>query len=91
MIEDSSAPLTILSERWMKKYIEVKVVDENELEYRNCVRRFRFGANIYLSMKEGKLPIVVKMEDADYMKREVVVDVVGKEELLLCVRKTLTD
>ena len=52
---------------------------------------FRFGENIYLSMKEGKLPIVVKMEDADYMKREVVVDVVGKEELLLCVRKTLTD
>ena len=91
MIEDSSAPLTIVSERWMKKYIEVKVVDENELEYRNCVRRFRFGENIQLSMKEGKLPIVVKMEDADYMKREVVVDVVGKEELLLCVRKTLTN
>ena len=88
MIEDSSAPLTILSGRWMKKYIEVKVA---ELEYRNCVRRFRFGENRYLSMKEGKLSVVVKMEDADYMKREVVVDVVGKEELLLCVRKTLTD
>ena len=35
MIVDSGAPLSVVSEKWMRKYINEKVVDENELEYRN--------------------------------------------------------
>ena len=35
MIEDSGTPLSIVSENWMMKYIEEKVVSKNELEYRN--------------------------------------------------------
>ena len=63
MIDDSCALLSVVSEKWMRKYINEKVVDENELEYRNCVRRFRFGENVYLSTKEVKFPIVVEVED----------------------------
>ena len=33
MIVDSGAPLSIVSERWFKRYIEEKVVDEKDLKY----------------------------------------------------------
>ena len=33
MIIDSRAPLSIVSEKWLKKYIEEKAVNENDLEY----------------------------------------------------------
>ena len=76
----------------MRKSINEKVVDENELEYRNCVRKFRFGKNVNLSTKEVKFPIVVKVEDGDYIRREVVANIVDKnEELFLCGRKTLME
>ena len=58
MIVDSDAPLSLVSEKWMRKNINEKVVDENELEYRNFVRRFRFGENVYLSTKEVRFHIV---------------------------------
>ena len=47
---------------------------------------------MYLSMKEVKFPIGVKLEDGDYIKREVTSSVVDKEEeLFLCGRKTLNE
>ena len=56
------------------------------------MRGFRFGENVYLSTKEVKFPIVVKVEDGDYIKREVVANIVDKEEeLFLCGRKTLQE
>ena len=80
----------MVSEKWMKKYIDEKVVNEDELEYKNCVRRFRFGENVYLSTKEVRFPIIVKIEDRDYIKRDVVANIVKKEEeLFLCGRNTL--
>ena len=92
ILVDSGAPLSVVSEKWMKKYINEKVVDEKELEYRNCVRRVRFGENVYLSTKEVKFPLIVKVEDGDYIKREVVANIVEKEEeLFLCGRTTLQE
>ena len=49
------------------------------------MRRFRFGKNLYLSTKEIKFPIKIKIEDGDYIKREVTANVVDKEqELFWC-------
>ena len=41
-----------------------------------------------MSTKEVKFPIVVEEEDRDYIKREVVANIVDKEEeLFVCGRK----
>ena len=52
-----------------EKYIEQKEVNEEELEPNGCNRRFRFGENVYLSKSEVKFPIVIKMDNRDYVKR----------------------
>ena len=52
------------------------------------MRRFRFKENVYLSMKDVKFSIVVKVEDDDFVKREVTTNILDKEEeLFLCGRK----
>ena len=56
------------------------MVDEKGLENRNCVRRFKFGENVYLSKKKVKFPIVLNVEDGDYIRREVVANVVYNVE-----------
>ena len=63
MIVDSGAPLYIVNERWMKKYIEEKEVSVEELEKTCCDRRFRFGENVYLSNSEIRFPIVIKINN----------------------------
>ena len=42
--------------------------------------KFRYCENVYLSTKEIKFPIVNKMDNANYIKREVVANVRDKEE-----------
>ena len=47
---------------------------------------------MYLSMKEVKFSLLVKMAYGDCIKREVTANVVDKEEeLFLCGRITLTE
>ena len=46
-------------------------MNENDFEFNNCVRRFIFEGNVYLSIKEEKLLILVKTEDRYYIRREV--------------------
>ena len=91
LIVDSGAPLSIVSERGLKKYIEKKVVIEKDFQYKNCGRRFRFGENIYISMKEVKFPIVVKVEDGDFVKREVTTKFLEKKEELFFLWKKKTN
>ena len=67
-------------------------MDERELKYKNCVRRFRMGKNVYMSTREVRFPIVIRMENDDYIKREVTANIIEKEEeLFLCGRQILTD
>ena len=92
MIVDSGAPLSIVSERWFKRYIEEKAVDERELKYKHCVRRFRMGKNVYMSRKEIRFQIVIRVENDDYIKREMTANIIeNEEELFLCGRQTLTE
>ena len=56
------------------------------------LRRFRFGENVFLSTKEVQLPIVIEVENDDYIKRAVTTNFVYDEkELFLCEQKTLTE
>ena len=45
MLIDSGAPLSIVSSNWLKNYIEEVKVDENIINYRNCIRRLRLVKN----------------------------------------------
>ena len=47
------------------------------------MRRFRFGENMYLSNREVKFQIVTKMGNINYIKREVVANVIDKDEELI--------
>ena len=51
MIVDILAPLSLVSMSWMKRYQEENQVDEKEMKYRNCVRRFRLGKTLYMRTK----------------------------------------
>ena len=80
MILNSCVPFSIVSVKCIRKYVNEKVVDENYLEYRNCVRIFRFRENVYLTTKEVIFPIIVRVEDGDYIRRDVMANVVDMEE-----------
>ena len=55
-------------------------------------RSFRFEENVYLSAKELIFPIMIKMDNRDYVKWDVVANLVDKEEeLLLSGLKTLQE
>ena len=43
-------------------------VDEKEMKCRNCVRYFQLGKTLYISTSEVTFPIVIKVEDDDYIR-----------------------
>ena len=92
MIVDSGAPLSIISSNWLEKYIKEAKVDDNEMNYKNCVRRFRLGKTLYISTSEVTFPIVMKVEGNDYVRREITANIIDSDEVtFLCGQKTLTD
>ena len=69
--------------------MEVKKEDITENE---CKRKFRMGENIYLSNREIMLPVRMKTEKDDYIRRMITVSIVDREdELFLCGLKTLIE
>ena len=85
MIVDSGAPLSIVSSRWLKRYIEEAKVDEYVLEYKNCVTRFRLRKILYVSTSGVKFPIVKKVDNNDFIKREITANIIDSEEVsFLC-------
>ena len=71
MIINSEAPLSIVSSNWLDRYVNEAKVDNNDLVYKNCARRFRLGKTLYVSNVEVRFPIVLKTEKNDYIKREI--------------------
>ena len=62
------------------------------MEERICMRRFRFGENIYINKKEVTFPIVMKTDVDAFVKREVVANVINSDEVnFLCGKETLKD
>ena len=64
MIMDSAAPLSIVSAKSMRKYIDEKQVNVEDKEYTESEKIFRFGENVYVSKKKVTYPSVEK-EDED--------------------------
>ena len=54
-------------------------VDENEIEKKSCCRRFRMGETTYLSEIEIRCPIVLKKDNGDYIKREVIAYIIDAD------------
>ena len=65
-------------------------VDERDVEKKSCDRRFRFGEKVYKSYKEVTMPIIMKVVDEDYVRKNISVNIIHREEdLFLCGLKTL--
>ena len=92
MILDSGAPLSIVGSNWFENYIKVARVKSEDISYKDSARRFRLGETLYTSKKEVKFPIVMKIEENDYIRREVKANVIDFDGIsILCGLNTMTD
>ena len=67
-------------------------VKKEEITENECKRKFRMGENIYSSKREIMLPVRMKTEKDDYIRRIITVSIVDREhELFLCGLKTLIE
>ena len=84
--------MSIATSKWMEKYLRTMGVKKEETTENECKRKFRMGENVYLSNKEITLPVRMKTESDDYIRRMITVSIVDKDdELFLCGLKTLID
>ena len=65
MIVESRAPLAIVSDKLLKKYVDAIKVDREDIKQRSCHKRFRFGEKVYKSTTEVTLEIVIRACDSD--------------------------
>ena len=92
MIIDSGAPVSIVSADWLARYIKEAKVDETDIVKKGCARRFRLGKTLYVNNVEVTFPIVMKTDKNDFIKRNVVANVIdSKEVTFLCGKKTVKD
>ena len=76
----------------MKSYITEAKVDDNVLECKNCVRRFRLEKTLYVNTLEVTFPAVVEVENNNFMKRARTVNIIDYGKVsYLCDQKMLTD
>ena len=92
VIVDSGTPVSIATSKWMEKYLKNMEVKKDEITENECKRKFKMGENIYLSNREIMLPVRMKTENDDYIRRMITVSIVDREdELFLCGLKTLIE
>ena len=92
MIVDSGAPVSIATSKWMEKYLKTMGVKKEETTENECKRKFSMGENVYLSNREITLPVRMKTDCDDYIRKMVTVSIVDREdELFLCGLKTLIE
>ena len=76
----------------MDKYLKSMEVKENGINKKKCNRMFKMGENVYLSNREIMLPVRMKTEKDDYIRRMITVSIVDREnELFVCGLKTLIE
>merc|ERR1711905_36468 len=90
MIIDSGAPVSLVSNAWLKNYMEEAKVGDESIKQESNSRRFRLGKTLYISTKKVTFPIVMKTDDNDLLKREVTANVIESNEVnFLCGDETL--
>ena len=92
MIVDSGAPMSIATTKWMDRYLKSMEVKEDEITEKVCNRKFKMGENVYMSKREIALPVRMKTDGDDYVRKMITVSIVDREdELFLCGLKTLIE
>ena len=65
---------------------------ENEITEKVCNRKFKIADNVYMSKKEIAIPVRMKTDGDDYVRKIITVSIVDREdELFLCGLKTLIE
>lgn len=83
IIVDKGAPMSIVSVAWLEKYLKEIEVDARDVEEKSCNRRFIFGEKVYKSHKEVIRLIIMKVGEGDYVRKNISVNVIDREEYLL--------
>ena len=56
----------------------------------NCNRKFCFGEKVYKSEREITMPVAIKSENGDHIKKMITISIIDREEdLFLCGLKKL--
>ena len=76
MLLDNGALRSITSTKWFNGYLQDAKVSEEEVKKISCARKFRMGKTVYLNGTKVTFPIVLKTEDKDYVKKNVIVSVI---------------
>ena len=77
MLIDSGAPKSIVSSRWLDGYLKDAKVSDEDVKKRSCARRIRLGKTVYLSEVEVMFPIILKTYENDFVRREIVANVIN--------------
>ena len=81
MVIDSGVPVSLVSHKWLKDYLENARVLEKQVERGANNRKFWLGKTLYTSEEKVVIPIVMRMEDDDFVKKSVAVNVIPGEEI----------
>merc|ERR1711905_20449 len=85
MIVDSGAPVSLMSSAWLKNYMKEAKIYQSEVERTSSNQRFRLGKTPYVSSEKVKFPVVMKTNMNDFIKREVIANVIESDEVnFLC-------
>ena len=89
MLIDNGAPKLIVSFTRLEGYLQDAKISQKKIKRENCARRFRMGQTVYLSDTRVTFPIVMKTEDKDYVKRNLVANLINLDEVnFLCGKET---
>ena len=75
MIVDNFTPKFIATNKWMDKYLKSMEVKENEISEKVCNRKFKMGENVYLSNREIALPVRMKTNSDDNIRKMITVSI----------------
>ena len=90
MLIDSGAPKSIMSSRWFEGYLRDAEVNGEDVKKKSCVQRFRMGKTVYLSEEELIFSIIMKTDEDNFVKREVVANIINSDEVnFLCGKETI--
>jgi len=92
MMINSGAPVSLVSSDWFKQYVKEAKIDDEEIKKSSSAWRFRLGKTLYISEQKVQFPVVLKTDRDDFIKREVIANVIDSEEVtFLCGEQTLLE
>ena len=67
-------------------------VNAEDIQQRSCNKSFRFREKIYESNREVTMPLVIRVGNEDFTRKNIAMSIIDREEeLFLCGLKTLRD